>query len=143
MFELVTRNRDPIAGWDDGWGRWFGDLFGGRSLSADVAAPLNIREEKDAYHVEAELPGVKLEDISITLDGNVLTFSGEKKEEKEEKEGGYHRVERRFGSFSRSVELPDYADPEKVTAEYADGVLSIRIGKSEKAAPKKIEVRKK
>ena len=91
--------------------------------------------------VTAELPGVNKEDIKVSVHDNVLSITGERKYEKEEKGKKYHRVERAYGSFMRSFTLPEDADGTKVTAEYKDGLLNVRVPKSEKAKPKTIEVK--
>jgi HSP20 family protein len=91
--------------------------------------------------VKAEIPEMKKEDIKINVHDDVLTISGERKYEKEEKGKKYHRVERAYGSFMRSFTLPEEADGTKVSAEYKDGVLKVHLPKSEKAKPKAIEVK--
>jgi len=90
--------------------------------------------------IKAELPDVKKEDVKVTVENGVLTISGERKFEKEEKKKKYHRVERAFGTFVRSFSLPDVADASKVKAEFKNGMLTVHVPKSEKAKPKQIEV---
>ena len=105
-------------------------------------APLvDIMEEEKEYLIKAELPEVKREDVKVSVEEGVLTVSGERKFEKEEKGKKYHRVERAYGRYARSFTLPDDADPSKVTAEFKDGVLKVRLPKSEKAKPKSIEIK--
>ena len=87
------------------------------------------------------LPEVKKEDVKLTVQDDVMSISGERKYEKEEKGKKYHRVERAYGSFMRSFTLPEDADGSKVNAEYKDGVLNIHLPKSEKAKSKSIEVK--
>src|SRR5687767_12984263 len=96
---------------------------------------VDITEDGQAYLIKAELPEVKKEDVKVTVENGVLTISGERKFEKEEKdkEKRYHRIERAYGSFTRSFTLPDEADETKVGAEFKDGVLTVRLAKSEKA----------
>jgi HSP20 family protein len=89
----------------------------------------------------AEIPEMKKEDIKLNVSDDVLTITGERKYEKEEKNKKYHRVERSYGSFMRSFSLPENADGTKVSAEYKDGVLKIHLPKSEKSKPKAIEVK--
>ncbi len=104
---------------------------------------VNTREGEFAYHVDADLPGVKKEDIKINVKNNMITLSGERKYKKEVDEKDYHRVESSFGKFERSFTLPDDADAENITASNEDGVLEIVIPKlkSETAKVKKIEVK--
>ncbi len=87
------------------------------------------------------MPEVRKEDVKVTVENGVLTISGERKFEKEEKDKRYHRIERAYGSFTRSFSVPDDADDAKVGAEFKDGVLTVRLAKSEKARPKSIEVK--
>jgi len=102
---------------------------------------VDISEDEKEYAIKAELPDVKKEDIKLNVHDDVLTITGERKYEKEEKGKKYHRVERAYGSFMRSFTLPEDADGTKVTAEYKDGMLNVRLPKSEKAKPKSIEVK--
>lgn len=103
--------------------------------------PVDIHEDAENIYLKAEVPGMKKEDISITLNNNVLTLKGEKKQEKETKEENYHRVERYYGSFVRSFTLPGGVDSVKVSAAYRDGVLTLTLPKKEESKPKKIEVK--
>jgi HSP20 family protein len=102
---------------------------------------VDITEDDKEYLIKAELPEVKKEEVKVSVETGVLTISGERKFEKEEKNRRYHRVERAYGSFSRSFSVPDDADDSKVSAEFKDGVLTVRLAKSEKARPKSIEVK--
>lgn len=112
------------------------------AISVAEWSPLvDITEDDKEYVVKAEIPEMKKEDIKINVHDDVLTVSGERKYEKEEKGKKYHRVERAFGSFMRSFTLPEDADGTKVSAEYKDGVLKVHLPKSEKAKPKAIEVK--
>lgn len=105
-------------------------------------APLvDIAEDDKEYVVKAELPEVKKDDVKVTVENGVLTVSGERKFEKEEKGKRYHRVERAYGSFVRSFSLPDDADDAQVKAEFKDGILQVHVAKQEKARPKTIEVK--
>ena len=111
------------------------------AITLSAWAPLvDITEDDKAYVIKAELPEVRKEDLKVSVEDGVPTFSGERKFEKEEKGKRYHRVERAYGSFTRSFTVPDDADASKVRAEFKDGVLLVRLEKSEKAKPKTIEV---
>jgi HSP20 family protein len=101
---------------------------------------VDITEDDREYLIKAELPEVKKEEVKVTVENGVLTVSGERRFEKEEKERKYHRVERSYGSFTRSFSVPDDADDSKVSADFKDGILTIRLAKSEKARPRAIEV---
>ncbi len=102
---------------------------------------VDITEDGHEYLIKAELPEVRKEDVKVTVESGVLTISGERKFEKEEKDKRYHRIERSYGSFTRSFSVPDDADDSKVSAEFKDGVLTVRLTKSEKARPKSVEVK--
>jgi HSP20 family protein len=108
---------------------------------ADWAPTVDIAETAEEFHIKAELPEVKKEDVKVSVDGGVLRIEGERKREKEEKGKKYHRVERAYGSFLRTFTLPDNVDDAKVRAEFKDGVLDVRLPKTEKAKPKTIEVK--
>ena len=100
----------------------------------------DITEDDREYVVKAELPELKKEDVKVTVENGVLTISGERKFEKEEKKKKYHRVERGYGSFVRTFALPEDADANKVKAQFKQGILEVHLPKNEKAKPKQIEV---
>ena len=108
---------------------------------AEWSPVVDITEDEKSYLIKAELPEVKKEDVKVTVEKGVLTLSGERRLEREEKGKKYHRLERAYGSFFRSFGIPDDADASNVLAEFKDGVLSVRLNKSEKALPKSIEVK--
>ena len=101
---------------------------------------MDIREDKEAVILSAELPGIKKEDIKLGIENGVLTVKGERSFEDEQKKDNYYRIERSYGSFSRSFELPSTVDPEKIKANMKDGVLEIYIPKKDEAKPKKVEI---
>jgi HSP20 family protein len=121
-----------------GWGE-----AGLPAASTRWAPPLDIEETDKEIHVRAEIPGMKPEDLELSIVGDALVISGEKKESQERREGGYVYQERRFGSFRREVPLPTAVDADDVKAEYKDGVLSVELKKSQEALPKKISVKAK
>lgn len=102
---------------------------------------MDLREDKDQLTVTAELPGMKKEDINVSLHENTLIVSGEKKCEEEEKRGENYRSERCYGRFHRSITLPWTVEAGKIDASYHDGVLTITLPKSEQAKPKQIAVK--
>ena len=102
---------------------------------------VDIEETNDSYLVTAELPGVKKDDVKIIFQDRTLTISGEKKEEREEKNANIHRVERQYGAFTRSFTLPLDVVADRIEARFKDGVLKIHIPKAEEAKPKEIEVK--
>ena len=107
----------------------------------DWSPSVDVTEEDKEYVVSAELPEVRKEDAKVTVENGVLTISGERRKEREEKEGvRYHRGERCYGAFLRSFTLPEDADPSKITATMKDGVLKVRIEKRPGTPPKAIPI---
>jgi len=108
---------------------------------ADWMPLADVTEDEKEYLIKAELPEVKKDDVKVAVENGVLTISGERQFEKEQKNKKYHRVERAYGSFVRSFTLPEGADADKVNAEFKDGVLKVHLPKSEEVKPKQIEVK--
>jgi HSP20 family protein len=104
------------------------------------APPVDIRETDHELVVKADVPDMKFEDFHVRLDNGTLTISGERKFEEKKEEGGWHRVERSYGSFERAFALPDAVDPEGVKAEYKNGTLTVTLPKKELAKPRQIKV---
>jgi HSP20 family protein len=120
--------------------------YGQRQAAAADATPawapaLDISERKDAYLVTVELPGVKLDDLQITLEGGLLTIQGERHFADDSSEQQFHRVERRYGAFRRAITLPAQVQAEQIEASFDNGVLQILVPKMEEATPKRIQVR--
>jgi HSP20 family protein len=101
---------------------------------------LDVHEDKDSFVIRAELPGLKREDIEVSLQDGALVISGERKAEKAEEGVEVHRQERYYGKFQRALTLPEPVAADKVKADYRDGVLTITLPKTEEAKPKKIDV---
>lgn len=121
--------------------RWLDD---DRGLMESAWNPATeMRESKDSIVVIVDVPGVAREDIDVSVHGDQLTVKGEKKQEKEEKEKGYVRSERFYGSFMRSITLPCEVDAARVDASYKDGVLKLMLPKKEEAKPQQIQVKVK
>ncbi|MGQ3686367.1 MAG: Hsp20/alpha crystallin family protein [Candidatus Loosdrechtia sp.] len=118
-----------------------GDIFGSRGEAGAWLPAIDLSETADNVIVKAEVPGVDPKEIDISIQGNTLAIKGEKKEEKEEKGKTFYRMERLCGSFLRSIDLPASVDPNKVTAEYKNGVLEITLAKKEEVKPKQISVK--
>jgi len=147
---------DPITRWDpfreleemsNRLNRFFGTKKagngdGGEALTVAQWAPaVDVSETDKEFLIKAELPEIKKEDVKVSVDDGVLTIQGERKQEKEEKGKKYHRIERSYGSFLRSFTLPDEADATRIGAEFKDGMLNIRLPKTEKPKPKATEVK--
>jgi HSP20 family protein len=102
--------------------------------------PMDLVETEDHFVLRADLPGLAEEDIKIELEDNVLTVSGERKAESEEREEGFYRVERSFGSFSRTLTLPEGVDADAITASFDKGVLEVKIAKPEERKPRRVTI---
>lgn len=112
-----------------------------REPSAGVFPLMNVTEDKDSYYVRAELPGIKADALDISVTGETLSISGERKLLIEDEKAQYHRRERESGSFSRIISLPSQVDTGKVEADSKDGVLTVVLPKAEAAKPKQIAVK--
>jgi HSP20 family protein len=119
----------------------FSPVFGEGELSTRTwAPPVDIYENGESLVLKAELPGVNPDDVEIRVEDNTLYLKGERKFEKEVKEQNYHRVERSYGTFTRTFSLPNSIDADKVAASYKDGVLTLTMPKKEEAKPKTIKI---
>ncbi len=116
---------------------WLTPFEGAATLALDVF------ETDDDVTVRASIPGVKPEDIDITITGDTLTIKGETKEEKEDKKGNYHLRERRYGAFQRSITLPTHVNADKAKAEFEHGVLTLTLPKLEEVKPRSIKIKAK
>jgi len=133
--------------------RRFGEIFG-RSMLPSIwrrlpieqmawAPNIDVFEKGDKFVIKAEIPGMKEDDIHVSVEGDTLTIRGEKKTESEVKEEDYYHCERSYGSFLRSVALPSTVDASKIDADYEDGVLEVTLPKKPEVKPKKVAVKKK
>ena len=134
----INRLLDQMMGGTAGpvrrWGRQQGEL-------TEWAPAVDALTKDSDLVIRAELPGVKQEDVDISLHDNVLTISGERRAEQEEERGGYHIRERRYGSFRRSLALPEGIDESKISARYEDGVLEVTVqGAAVESEPKRIQI---
>jgi HSP20 family protein len=141
---------DPIRELDSLQGdmnRLFDRFFeGGRTANGSTARrwipAMDLVETEDHLVLRGDLPGMTEDDVDIEVKDNVMTVSGERKSESEDKREGYHRVERSFGSFSRSLTLPQGIDPERVDAKFENGVLEVQIPKPAEAKPTRVQIGK-
>lgn len=111
-----------------------------RAFETAFAPALDVVEEKDAFLVKIDLPGLSKDDVSVTIQDNFLTVKGERKHDVEKKEANFYHRERVHGTFARTLELPTRVDAGKVAANFRDGVLHVTLPKSEEAKPKEIKV---
>jgi len=115
---------------------------GEENITVPEWAPLvDVIEDEKEYLIKVELPEVQKDDVKVTVENGTLTIAGERKTEKEQKGRRFHRLERYYGRFERTFGVPDDAEQDHVQAEFRDGVLRVRLAKSEKARPKQIEVK--
>jgi HSP20 family protein len=136
-FQTLRRLNNAL---DEAFGNWpFPQDESGAIISAWYPA-VDVFEGQDAVKLVAELPGVKPEDVKLSLENNVLTIRGEKKQEAEENTERVHRYERGYGSFERAFVLPSTVDGDKISAEYRNGVLTVSVPKAERARPREIPV---
>ena len=126
--------------------RLFGTFFDSPAGAGDGGAlrrwipAMDLTEEDDRYVLRADLPGVREDEVHVELEDNVLTISGERKSEHEERKEGLYRLERASGSFSRSLTLPEGIDPESIQARFEKGVLEVRVPKPEERKPRRVEI---
>jgi len=136
----------PMTSVQDELNRVMDDVFG-RQWRTDGAGavlwqpPIDIEEQPDRYTVHVELPGMRLEDIKITLEDNRLTIRGEKTRTEEQKNAAYHRLERAYGTFERTFTLSHAVKSEKIEATYRDGVLEVTVPKAEEAKAREIPIK--
>lgn len=152
--ELVTRDERSLPALFDDMDHYFSNFFRqpfsmmghpffkGMEMPGDITTPLmDLYEEGNELVVKAELPGIAKEDLTVTVSGNTLTVSGEKKQEEKVEKKDYHRIERSYGSFCRSMRLPKEVDDNKVKASFNNGILEVRLSTTKKAKQKKITIK--
>lgn len=136
-----------LSNFHDEVSRLFHDFMrpdrGIRPVRGEWAPPVDIAETEDEIVVKAEVPGMDPGDLNVTIQGDLLTIQGEKKSETEEKGKSYHRVERTFGSFSRTITLPTEVEGDKVEATYESGVIELHLPKKDEARRKEIQIKVK
>jgi len=143
MSTLVRWDPFAVRGVHRHMDRLFGDFFGPRVVAwepAELGFALDVYETDDAVVVKGALPGVRPEEVDISVTGDVLTIKGETKSEEETKDGNYHRRELRYGAFARSVALPTLVDHDKAEATFENGILTISLPKAEEVKPKSIKI---
>ena len=147
MASLIPwRGRREVDRFRSEFGRLFDDFFNRSSFGrffegGDWLPAMDVSETGKEIIIHAEVPGMDSKDIEISLNRRLLTVKGEKKQEHEDKEKSYHRIERSYGSFTRSFELSADVDADKVKANYKDGVLKLSLPKTKEQSVKKIEVK--
>jgi HSP20 family protein len=118
------------------------DRIAGRAFSRDTWVPaLDVRESQDRFDVTVDLPGLEPDDVNVTFEDGMLSISGKREFSAEDRGETWHRIERSFGTFARSMRLPQTADTERIEAAFDKGVLTVSVPKTEQAKPRTIEVR--
>jgi HSP20 family protein len=129
MFDESFRGIAPRPGAEEDW-----------ALGGSWAPAVDIYEQEGTIVLKAEVPGVDPKDVGILVENNVLTLRGERKFDEDVKKESYHRVERSYGTFTRSFTLPNVVDMDKIKAEHKDGVLRVTLPKKEEAKPRQIQI---
>jgi HSP20 family protein len=124
---------------DEAFAGWAG-VEPGTAITSTLFAPTDVTETPESLRITMEVPGVRSGDVKLSLENNVLTIRGEKRQEAEEKGERVHRYERSYGAFERTFALPNTVDPERIEARHGDGILTITIPKAERARPREIPV---
>lgn len=143
---LVRRSDRSLSKFQDAMGDLFNQFFEGWDIMPTLEGStwwpmLDIADNENEFLVKVEVPGMKAQDINVSVQGNVLTLTGKKEESQEDRRGKYYHTERRFGEFRREFTLPSTVDSEHVEATCSDGVLTISLPKTPAAKTRKIEVR--
>jgi HSP20 family protein len=126
---------------DEAFNSWPFQSDENSALTSAWLPACDVFEDKEAVKIVAEVPGVRPEDVKLSIENNLLTIRGEKKQHAEEKTERVHRYERSYGTFERTFALPTSVDPEKIAAHYSHGILTVRIPKAERARPREIPVK--
>jgi len=144
---MVIMRRGPfrdLTSIQEEMNKLFDDIFRRTTMPAEgriLSPAIDLSETDDEYRVKVDLPGISKDDMSISIVGNSIVIKGEKKQEKKEEKENYHYIERSYGSFKRVIDLPVDIDADKILAEFENGVLDIKVPKSEKVKPREIEVK--
>jgi len=136
----LTMLRDRMEKMFEDWPGVFDRRISEEGLRGVWIPAVDIRETKDSIEVTAELPGVDVKDVDVSVQENTLTVRGERRREEVKEDETVHRLEREYGVFERSFTLPNSADPENIQAKYRKGVLSLTVPKREDAKPKSLKI---
>lgn len=139
--DLFNEVEDVLSRMNREWGSLINNGFTETPSFANWSPTVDIKETKNAYQIKVELPGVDKKDVSVNIENGVLTIRGEKKTQKEEDEDKVHRVECSYGSFYRSFALPGEVNIDKSNAHFKDGVLTLKLPKSDEQKKKQLEIK--
>ncbi len=144
MYLTVSKPRMPFGSMACNIDRWFEDMVSGRPMGENEMGWVpraDIHETEDSFVVQFDLPGVEKQDVKVKFEDDTLIVSGERKHESKEDDKSFHRVERIYGSFTRSVEMPKAVQAEKIDATFKNGVLEVTLPKAEEVKSKEIEIK--
>ncbi|MGC4174683.1 Hsp20/alpha crystallin family protein [Demequina sp.] len=143
--DVLRRPVPATSPWQSDFHRIMTQFFADEEapLTGAFAPALDVEETDEGFTLHVELPGISPDDVNLSIEENVLTIAGERAFYSDKTTDGFRRVERRFGTFHRSVRLPDRVDPDAVTAAYADGIVTVTVPKAESAKPRRIQVEAK
>lgn len=144
MYLTVSKPRVPFGALACNIDRWFDDMFTGRPVvdsEMGWVPRADVHENDNAFVVQLDLPGVEKDKVKVKFEDDTLVVSGERKYESNVDEKNFHRVERIYGSFTRSISVPKDVDSERISASFKNGVLEITLPKTEEVKPKEIEIR--
>jgi HSP20 family protein len=139
--DTITSLRRLNSVLDEAFNAWPFQNQESGTLTSSWLPACDVFEDKDAVKIVAEVPGVRPEDVKISLENNLLSIRGEKKQQAEEKNERVHRYERSYGTFERTFSLPSTVDPDRIAANYEHGILKVSIPKAEQARPREIPVK--
>jgi HSP20 family protein len=139
--DTITSLRRLNSVLDEAFNAWPFQNQESGTLTSSWLPACDVFEDKDAVKIVAEVPGVRPEDVKISLENNLLSIRGEKKQQAEEKNERVHRYERSYGTFERTFSLPSTVDPDRIAANYEHGILTVSIPKAEQARPREIPVK--
>ena len=144
MYLTVSKPRIPFGALACNIDRWFDDMFSMRPMTESEIGWVpraDVHESDNAFVVQLDLPGVEKDNVKVKFEDDTLVVSGERKYESSVDEKNFHRVERVYGSFTRSIAIPRDVDSEKISASFKNGVLEITLPKTEEVKPKEIEIK--
>ncbi len=144
MALTLFKSRSPFEGlttWYDDFEKFFDESFTRENLSSTWYPAVDIEHREKEYVLKADLPGVKKEDIKVTVENGYLTLKGERKSEQKENKNNYHRIERTYGNFQRSFKIPEGLTEKEIKAKYHDGVLELTLPTPKAEEPKSIKVK--
>jgi len=141
MLPTVLRRNRELGHYFDDFDQFFSPLIKETKSAARNFPSVDVHEDENNYYIDADLPGLDKKDITVNVENNVLTLSGSREDQQEDRKKGYYRFERQTGTFNRQFELGPNVDSSRAEAEFKNGVLSIKVPKREEAKPKQLDIK--